>query len=93
MRRITKIDWTDFIPYSKYLELEEKYNLILRLYNDESKTNENLVKNIFDLEEENKKLKEDVDFFYKSAKQFREENKNLQEELSKLKEKYWDIDY
>ena len=26
-----------------------------------------------DLEEENKKLKEDVDFYYKSAKQFREQ--------------------
>lgn len=24
MIRITKIDWTDFIPYSKYRELEEE---------------------------------------------------------------------
>ena len=28
---------------------------------------------ITELEEENKKLKEDVDFYYKSAKQFREQ--------------------
>lgn len=46
-----------------------------------------------ELEEENKKLKEERDFFYKSAKQFREENEKLNLELSKLKEKYGDLDY
>jgi len=44
------------------------------------------------LEAENKKLKEDVDFYYKSAKQFREENEKLREELSAYDREYFDED-
>ena len=33
------------------------------------------------LEEENKKLKEEKEFFYKSAKQFREENEKLKKTI------------
>jgi hypothetical protein len=36
------------------------------------------------LEEENRKLKEDVDFYYKSAKQFREDAENWRKECERL---------
>lgn len=66
------------------------------------------VKRIAELEEENKKLKSDLEQFSEAYKRYRDfekeelaescydlekENKKLKEELSKLKEKYWDIDY
>lgn len=39
---------------------------------------------IAELEEENKKLKEERDFFYKSAKQFREDGENWRKEAELL---------
>ena len=55
---------------------------------------------IVELEEENKKLKSDLAFERTMLDNVRAEykslqnvNKKLKEELSKLKEKYWDIDY
>lgn len=52
------------------------------------------------VEEENKKLKEQLErmktdtmYDMKDINSLYKENKKLKEELSKLKEKYWDIDY
>lgn len=45
---------------------------------------ERLIEKIDELEEENKKLKEEKEFFYKSAKQFREENEKLKEKVETL---------
>lgn len=36
---------------------------------------------------------EQLEWWFKIIDDLREENKKLKEELSKLKEKYWDIDY
>ena len=59
-----------------------------------------VVKELHKLEEENKKLKEKIDELEKCNLNLQEwldnkekVNKSLREELSKLKEKYWDIDY
>jgi cell division septum initiation protein DivIVA len=48
---------------------------------------------IVELQEENRKLKEKVRFLEECLDRKEKVNKSLREELSKLKEKYWDIDY
>ena len=48
---------------------------------------------INELEEENKKLNEKVRFLEECLDNKEKVNKKLREELSKLKEKYGDIDY
>ena len=59
-----------------------------------------IVERCYELEEENKKLKSDLAFERTMLDNVRAEykslqnvNKKLKEELSKLKEKYWDIDF
>ena len=43
-----------------------------------------IVERCYELEEENKKLKDDVDFYYKSAKQFREDAESWRKECERL---------
>ena len=63
-------------------DLQRAKEIFEKLYREE----------LYSLEQENKKLKEDVDFYYKSAKQFREENEKLREELSAYDREYFDED-
>ena len=87
MERMTP-DTTDFNSLSK----KQLVELVIAKYND-----------CFRLEEENKKLKSDLEQFSEAYKRYRDfekeelaescydlekENKKLKEELSKLKEKY-----
>ncbi len=43
-----------------------------------------IVERCYELEEENKKLKEEKEFFYKSAKQFREDSESWRKECERL---------
>ena len=69
-------------------------------FTPEDEKDEKFLDKIAQLEEENKKLKSDLAFERTMLDNVRAEykslqnvNKKLKEELSKLKEKYWDIDY
>lgn len=86
MKRITKIDWTDFIPYSKYLDLEEKYKGMLKLYSDAGEE-------IKKLKEANEMLKKQVETDMKELERRRAENKRLGEEAKKWKQKYDNLKY
>ena len=59
-----------------------------------------IVERCYELEKENKKLKalskhktEVITWLWKNLDELKEENRKLKAELSKLKEKYGDIDY
>ena len=73
-----KIDTIQVLIREKYEEKGEKLELF--------KENKKLKKRIEILDNENMCLNAEI-------KDREEENKKLKEELSKLKEKYWDIDY
>lgn len=97
-----------FEKNKRITELEEenkKLNIIIENTKKEQETDR---KHIEQLEEENKKLKEENEYrkgiadvlpewewhiAEETIQDLQKEIKKLKEELSKLKEKYWDIDY
>ena len=102
MERMTKGEW---MTPEEYVAMVEEENKKLKKYYDRDK--EELMESCYwlarendELKEENKKLKSDLAFERTMLDNVRAEYKSLQnvikklkEELSKLKEKYWDIDY
>ena len=85
------------------IELEQTIDFLRKRMSEYEFEYNKKLRDIKFLEEENKKLKDSniilkkgwqvVFTLEKRIDELLEENKKLKEELSKLKEKYWDIDY
>lgn len=68
--------------------LKEKLSEITMVADDEKQS----IEHILELEEENKKLKEELEDKQKVIQYYRKEKQRLTGELTKLKEKYGDLD-
>jgi len=76
--RIQKIDGQEFVPLKDYKELKEWYENLIR-------ANKKASEHVDELEEENKKLKENRSIEIKTCNRYREKCEELEEENEKLK--------
>lgn len=83
--RTTKIDGQEFVPYKDYQKLKEdleKFSEAYKRYRDYEK--EELAESCYDLERENKKLKErikELEYLWDINEELMQENKQLKARL------------